>query len=61
MMISMTYRVAVALITHAPRWTAQGMGYQGLWAMRINLVENDDPVDPKIMGYGRISVTRDMS
>jgi hypothetical protein len=23
-----------SLITHTPRWTAQGMGYEGVWALR---------------------------
>ncbi|KAF8227704.1 hypothetical protein L208DRAFT_1295270, partial [Tricholoma matsutake] len=24
------------LITHTPRWMAQGMGYEGLWVMRVS-------------------------
>ena len=36
------------------RWTAQGMGHQGLW---VNLVQNEDsPVEPKlwVMTSGRL-------
>ena len=46
----------VVEITHTPRWTpGPRVGYhcRELWVMRSNLGgQNDDSVDPKIMGYG---------
>ena len=45
-----------SLLTHTPLWTAQGMGKYGLSGIQVMgyersiLVQNNDSVDPKIMG-----------
>ena len=48
------------LLTHTPLWMARAMGYERLWEVmdyeRLLLVQNNDLVPEKSMGYGILGV-----